>query len=44
MPIRRLQALTAQSATSGRHATVVPFSSDLPMMDMVEIGDVALAY
>ncbi len=31
-------------ATSGRHATVTPFSSNLPSMDMVEIGDVALAY
>ena len=31
-------------ATSGRYATVTPFSSNLPTMDMVEIGDVALAY
>jgi hypothetical protein len=31
-------------ATSGRHATVTPFSSNLPSMDMVEIGDVAIAY
>ena len=31
-------------ATSGRHATVTPFSSNLPKMEMVEIGDVALAY
>jgi hypothetical protein len=31
-------------ATSGCHATVTPFSSNLPMMDMVEIGDVAIAY
>ncbi len=31
-------------ATSGRHATVTPFSSNLPTMDMVEIGDVAIAY
>ena len=29
-------------ATSGRHATVTPFSSNLPTMDMVEIGDVVL--
>ncbi len=25
-------------ATSGRYATVTPFSSNLPTMDMVEIG------
>jgi hypothetical protein len=31
-------------ATSGCHATVTPFSSNLPMMDMVEVGDVAIAY
>ena len=31
-------------ATSGCHATVTPFSSNLPTMDMVEIGDVAIAY
>ncbi len=31
-------------ATSGCHATVAPFSSNLPTMDMVEIGDVAIAY
>ena len=31
-------------ATSGRYATVTPFSSNLPKMEMVEIGDVALAY
>ncbi len=31
-------------ATSGRHATVTPFSSNLPTMDMVEIGDVAIVY
>ena len=31
-------------ATSGRYATVTPFSSNLPTMDMVEIGDVAIAY
>ncbi len=31
-------------ATSGCHATVTPFSSNLPTMNMVEIGDVALAY
>jgi hypothetical protein len=31
-------------ATSGHYATVTPFSSNLPKMEMVEIGDVALAY
>ena len=31
-------------ATSGRYATVTPFSSNLPTMDMVEIGDVVIAY
>ena len=31
-------------ATSGCHATVTPFSSNLPTMDMVEIGNVAIAY
>ena len=31
-------------ATSGRYATVTPFSSNLPPMDMVEIGDVVIAY
>jgi hypothetical protein len=31
-------------ATSGHHATVIPFSSNLPSMDMVEIGDVAIVY
>ncbi len=31
-------------ATSGCHATVTPFSSNLPTMDMVEIGDVTIAY
>ncbi len=31
-------------ATSGRYATVTPFSSNLPKLEMVEIGDVALAY
>ncbi len=31
-------------ATSGRHATVTPFSSNLPTMYVVEIGDVAIAY
>ncbi len=31
-------------ATSGCHATVTPFSSKLPKMDMVEIGDVGIAY
>jgi len=30
-------------ATSGRYATVTPFSSNLPTMNMVEIGDVAIA-
>jgi hypothetical protein len=31
-------------ATSGCHATVTPFSLNLPTMDMVEIGDVAIGY
>ncbi len=31
-------------ATSGWYATVTPFSSNHPKMEMVEIGDVALAY
>ena len=31
-------------ATSGRYATVTPFPSNLPTMDMVEICDVATAY
>jgi hypothetical protein len=31
-------------ARSGHHATVTPFSSNLPMKDMVEIGNVAIAY
>jgi hypothetical protein len=31
-------------ATSGHHATVTPLSSNLPTMDMVEIGNVAIAY
>jgi hypothetical protein len=30
-------------ATNGPYATVTPFSSNLPTMDMVEIGDVAIA-
>ncbi len=31
-------------ATSSRYANVTPFSSNLPTMDMVEIGDAAIAY
>jgi hypothetical protein len=31
-------------ATSGHHATVTLFSSNLSMMDVVKIGDVALVY
>ncbi len=31
-------------ARSGRHATVTPFSWNLPTMEMVEIRDVAIAY
>ena len=31
-------------ARSGHYATVTPFSSDLPAMEQVEIGDVAIAY
>ena len=29
---------------SGHFATVTPFSADLPVMEQVEIGDVAVAY
>ena len=31
-------------ARSGRYATVTPFLEDLPVMEKVEIGDVAIAY
>ena len=31
-------------STSGQYANVTPFSSDLPMMERVEIGNVAMAY
>jgi hypothetical protein len=31
-------------ARSGCHATVTSFSSNLPTMEMVKIGDVAIAY
>jgi hypothetical protein len=31
-------------ARSGCHATVTPFSSNLPTTDMVEFGDVAVVY
>jgi len=31
-------------ARSGHHATVTPFLEDLPVMEKVEIGDVAIAY
>jgi hypothetical protein len=31
-------------AKSGHFATVTPLSSDLPVMERVEIGDVAMAY
>jgi hypothetical protein len=31
-------------ATSSCYANVTPFSSNLPTIDMVEIGDVAVAY
>ena len=31
-------------ARSGCHATVTPFSQQLPMMEMVETGDIAIAY
>ena len=31
-------------AKSGHLATVTPFSADLPVMEQVEIGDVAIAY
>jgi hypothetical protein len=31
-------------ATSGCYANVTPFSLNLPTMDMVEIGDAAIAY
>ena len=35
---------TTVIARTGRHATVTPFSEDLPSMEMVEIVDVAMAY
>ncbi len=31
-------------SSSGRYANVTPFSSNLPTMEMVEIGDAAIAY
>ncbi len=31
-------------AKSGHHANVTPFSGDLPVMEKIEIGDVAIAY
>ena len=31
-------------AKSGHYATVTPFSGNLPVMEKVEIGDVAIAY
>ena len=31
-------------ARSGHYATVTPFSADLPVMERIEIGDVAIAY
>jgi hypothetical protein len=31
-------------ARSGCHATVTPFTSNLPTLDMVKIGNVAIAY
>jgi hypothetical protein len=31
-------------AKSGCHATVTPFSSNLPTMDIIKIGDIAIAY
>ena len=31
-------------AKSGHYATVTPFLEDLPVMEKVEIGDVAIAY
>jgi hypothetical protein len=31
-------------AKSGHYATVTPFLSDLPVIERVEIGDVAIAY
>ena len=31
-------------STSGQYANVTPFLPDLPMMERVEIGDVAMAY
>ena len=32
------------TATSGHYANITPFSSNLPTMDMVKIGDAAIAY
>jgi hypothetical protein len=41
-------ALTGQNCTiiakSGQYATVTPFSAELPELERVEIGDVAIAY
>jgi len=31
-------------ATNGQYATVTPFSEELPVMEEIEIGDVAMAY
>jgi len=31
-------------ATNGQYATVTPFSDELPVMEEIEIGDVAMAY
>ena len=31
-------------ARSGQYANVTPFSADLPVLERVEIGDVAIAY
>ena len=31
-------------ANSGQYANVTPFSTDLPVLERVEIGDVAIAY
>jgi hypothetical protein len=31
-------------ARSGQYANVTPFSADLPILERIEIGDVAIAY
>jgi len=44
MPTWQLPAVTIIIARSGCFASVTPFHKDLPAMEMVEIGDVMVAY